>query len=151
MDDQKATVLEFPGERVRRDREPLLPSPSSVLLQSTGVTKQEVALEGYDATAQSLARAIQQVQEDRIDIVKINFLPNKNLRVPIEVTIQRDGEGFIARTLEIPLYGYGEDYYEAIAALKREIESLYDDLMEDDNFTDDWLKIKKFLRERITG
>jgi hypothetical protein len=150
MDEQRGIVLDFIQAKPQRDRHLLVPSLSALLIQSTGVTKQEVGLEQYEPTPQTLVQAIQQVQEDRIDIIKINFLPNKNLRVSIDATIERDGEGFIARTLEIPLYGYGEDFYEAIAALKREIESLYDDLVKDDNFTDDWLKIKKFLEERIT-
>ena len=88
-------------------------------------------------------------QKDILGAVKINFLPTKNLKAPIDAILERDGEGFIARTLEIPLYGYGEDPIEAMDTLKREIESLYEDLMEDDNYTEDWLRIKAFLLNRI--
>ena len=82
-------------------------------------------------------------------IIRINFLPNKELKIPIEAVVERDGELFLARTIEIPLYGEGEDVIEAVDALKYELESLYDDLMEDDNFTDEWLRIKEFLKARI--
>ena len=33
--------------------------------------------------------------------------------------------------------------------LKNEIETLYSDLMEDDNFSEDWLKIKIYLMRLI--
>jgi len=81
--------------------------------------------------------------------VKINLLPSKQLKIPLDAIVEPDNAGFIARTTDIPLYGYGDDPIEAIDALKCEIESLYNDLMEDDQFTEDWLRIKGFLRERI--
>ena len=77
------------------------------------------------------------------------MLPNKDLRAPLDAIVEPDENGFIARTPDIPLYGYGDDALEALDALKCEIESLYDDLMEDDKFTDDWLRVKDFLHERI--
>ena len=78
------------------------------------------------------------------------MLPSKEVRVPIDAILERDGEGFIARTIELPLYGYGSDPIDAIDMLKNEIESLYDDLMADDDFTADWLKNKNYLRSRIS-
>ena len=60
--------------------------------------------------------------------------------------MERDGESFLARTIEIPLYGHGKDFIEAVDALKYEIESLYEDLMEDNNFTEEWLKIKEYMK-----
>jgi uncharacterized protein YqgQ len=50
----------------------------------------------------------------------------------------------------LPIYGNGDDHIEAIEMLKREIESLYDDLMSSGDFTEDWLRIKRFLVERIS-
>ncbi len=67
----------------------------------------------------------------------------------IGAIIESDDEGFIARTIDLPLYGYSEDPIEALQNLKYEIESLYDDLMEDNNFSQEWLNYKKFLQERI--
>ena len=89
------------------------------------------------------------MQREILGPIEVSLLPNKSLKIPIDAVLERDGEGFIARTLEMPLYGSGEDAWEAIDSLKWEIESLYDDLMEDDNFTDEWLKIKEFLTQRI--
>ena len=71
------------------------------------------------------------------------------LNKPINVILEADGEGFLARTPDLPLYGYGDDIMEAIDMLKEEIESLYKDLLEDDNFSKEWLNIKKFLKERV--
>lgn len=80
---------------------------------------------------------------------KINLLPTKSLRTPLDAIVEQGDDGFIARITDVPLYGYGDDPVEAIDALKCEIESLYDDLMEDDDFTEEWLTIKDFLKKRI--
>jgi hypothetical protein len=169
MEDHKAQVFSWEKERSRRLKGP---SSVSMLLGSTGVTPQELpeiigeqvsrlvreVLTGerlpsdslrHDLPPRTTGKPTQQGQKDILGTVRINFLANKNLKAPIDAILERDGEGFIARTLEMPLYGYGEDPIEAMDTLKREIESLYEDLMEDDNFTDDWLRIKAFLLERI--
>ncbi len=80
---------------------------------------------------------------------EINRLLNKTLKRPLAIVVEPDSDGYIARTPDIPVYGFGDDQVEAIETLKSEIESLYNDLMEDDEFTDDWLSIKQFLRELI--
>ena len=114
-------------------------------------TEKETILESVkEAVGQSTRQVrVTPIQREILGTIKLSFLPNKSLKIPIDAVLERDGEGYIARTLEIPLYGSGEDAWEAIDALKWEIESLYDDLMEDDNFADEWLKIKEFLRQRI--
>lgn len=81
--------------------------------------------------------------------IKIQRLPNKNLKIPLDAIVDFDEAGYLARATDLPLYGYGDDSIEAIEMLKREIESLYDELREDDSFSDEWLKIKSFLTERI--
>lgn len=79
----------------------------------------------------------------------ISTLITKQLATPLEIIVEPDDEGMLARTIDIPLYGYGDDTIEAIRNLKSEIESLYADLLEDDNFTDEWLNIKKLLKSII--
>ncbi len=94
---------------------------------------------------------------EKIDSLKRNFsgfmeihrLSKHNLYSPLWVVVEPDDGGFIARCVDLPLYGYGDDVIEAVGNLKFEIESLYEDLMEDDNFTEDWLKIKAFLRSKV--
>lgn len=81
--------------------------------------------------------------------IKINILPTKTLKTPLDAIIESDDSGFIARAIDLPLYGYGDDRIEAMDNLKIEIETLYNDLMEDDEFTDEWLLIKRFLMDRI--
>jgi hypothetical protein len=81
--------------------------------------------------------------------VQLNRLPHKILKLPIDVLVEPDDQGFLARTPDLPLYGYGEDRIEAIDMLKREIESLFDELIESDHFSEEWLSIKSFLSERI--
>ncbi len=81
--------------------------------------------------------------------IKLNILETKQLRHPLDVIIEEDDEGFIARAVDFSLFGCGDDRIEAIDALKFEIESLYSDLLEDDNFTEEWLNVKNFLKELI--
>jgi predicted RNase H-like HicB family nuclease len=81
--------------------------------------------------------------------IEINRLLKKNLSKPLGIIVEPDADGFIARTPDLPIYGFGDDIIEAIDALKAEIESLYEDLMEDDDFTKDWLSVKKILNKLI--
>lgn len=85
----------------------------------------------------------------RENSIKISRLPHSKLITPLDTIIEPDDDGFIARCPDLPLYGFGDDRIEAIEALKNEIESLYDDLMKNDNFTEDWLQIKEFLSKII--
>lgn len=84
-----------------------------------------------------------------ISTTHLQRLQYRSLSNPLDVIIEQDEEGCIARTVDIPLYGYGDDRIEAIEMLKREIESLYEDLTEDDNFSDEWIEIRNFLNNRI--
>lgn len=123
---------------------------SNALAVSAQQSSQESIEKRADRKPRYLEEEVHGVQKETLAITKINFLPTKNLREPLDIILERDGEGFIARTLEIALYGYAVDAFEAVSALKYEIENLYDELMEDDNFTEEWLRIKEFLRQRIT-
>jgi uncharacterized protein YqgQ len=96
-----------------------------------------------------LEEKLRKFEKAAVGFIKINLLPSKNLKIPLDAIVEPDGEGFIARTVDLPLYGYGDDRIEAIEMLKYEIESLYDELMEDDNFSDEYLRIKRFLSERM--
>ncbi len=97
-----------------------------------------------------LEAEIRKIKREGLGFIKISFLPHKHLQVPLDTVLEPDGTGFIARTTEIPLYGHGNNPEEAVEMLKREIESLYEDLMEDDEFSEEWLTIKRFLMERIS-
>lgn len=147
-------VYDFNFEKMTRrleEQTPLQP-PARELTSSTGVTSQTEILEQFTEKASALLRAFEEAKEptsESIGIFRINMLPSKEVIVPIDAILERDGEGFIARTIELPLYGYGSDPVDAIDMLKNEIESLYDDLMEDDDFTADWLRNKNYLRSRI--
>jgi len=96
-----------------------------------------------------LENGIEALKENHSTVVKLNILLTKRIRTPLDVIVESDGEGFIARSVDLPLFGYGDDRLEAIEALKFEIESLYDDLLEDDDFTDEWKAVKHFLKEQI--
>lgn len=82
-------------------------------------------------------------------IVILNFLAGRRLRRPLSVIVEADNESYIARTPDLPLYGIGDDPIGAIQAINREISSLYEDLQQDDNFTNEWLQVKTFLRDNL--
>ncbi|MBF0550642.1 MAG: hypothetical protein HQK60_08905 [Deltaproteobacteria bacterium] len=85
-------------------------------------------------------------------IVRLQRLVTMRLTGPFDVILEPDGDGFIARPVDLPLYGSGDDAIEALEMLKRSIESVHNELMEDDNFSPEWLLINQFLRERmVTG
>ena len=84
-----------------------------------------------------------------IGYVRINRLVHKKLKVPLDVLVEPDANGFIARTIDLPIYGFGDDPFEALTILKREIEMVHDELMADNLFTPDWLRIKEFLVRAI--
>lgn len=97
----------------------------------------------------ALSPSIQTPTENRDRHIMINRLFNIQLRFPLAVIVEPDDKIFIARTPDLPLYAVGDDQIEAVDSLKREIESLYNDLMEDDEFTEEWLGVKKFLRKIV--
>ena len=128
----------------------------------------------HGSTVDELRAAFRESVDDYLDACKrLGQKPNRPasgkimLRIPPEteklkavhlgevisgdflVIIEPDGEGFIARSINLPVYGYGDDSMEALRALKIEIETLYDDLMEDDDFSSEWLNIKQFLQTRV--
>ena len=87
--------------------------------------------------------------DSELEYIQINELITKKLKSPLLVTLEPDDEGYIAQSKEFPLYGYGDDKNEAIDNLKFELESLYFDLLKDDNFTQEWLEYKKILKGKI--
>ena len=80
-------------------------------------------------------------------IIEVSKLYNFSLSVPLRIIIKPDEGGWLAETLDIPLYAYGDSYSTALHNIKKEIESLYIDLMEDNNYSDMWLEIKSLLSQ----
>ena len=146
-------VLISPGEAERRLEREHLPRPSEITIQKTGATQRKLDetfwMSYFQRRISDIEERIEELERRNIGFIKINLLPSKRLSAPLDIIVEPDEDGFIARTTDIPLYGYGDDPIEAINALKYEIECLYDDLMADDQFTNEWLRVKEFLQERI--
>ncbi len=95
-------------------------------------------------------RAVKQRFESQCTgLVRISRLPNRNLVSPLDAVVEPDGDGYIARTIDLPLYGNGEDPIEALDNLRANIEELYEDLLREDEFTEEWLSVKRFLIEKV--
>jgi len=81
--------------------------------------------------------------------VKINRLVTKSLNIPFDVYVQPDDSGFIAEIPRFTLFGFGDTMEEAIENIKYELEALYEELNQDDDFTEEWLEIREFLNSRV--
>jgi len=81
--------------------------------------------------------------------IKISNLSTKLLKQPLTAIVEPDDEGYIARTIDLPLYGYGDTEKEAIGNLKYEIETTYNELMQTTQLSEEWIKHKKFLQKII--
>jgi ATP-dependent exoDNAse (exonuclease V) beta subunit len=77
--------------------------------------------------------------------IRLHTLENLKLKLPLDVILEPDDGGYIARSVDLPLFGFDDDPLEAIRILKNEIESLYYDLAESDAMTSDWVRLKNFL------
>ena len=66
----------------------------------------------------------------------------------LSITIKPHYAGFIAECRELSLCGNGETRAEALKELFGEFETLFADLAEDDEFSEDWLDIKRKLFEK---
>jgi ATP-dependent exoDNAse (exonuclease V) beta subunit len=82
--------------------------------------------------------------------VKIQLIAGRTLTTPLDVIVEPDDEGFIARCVDLPLFGYGDDQYEAVECLRKEIDSLYHDLIQDEDATEEWLQIRRFFEKNVT-
>jgi len=85
----------------------------------------------------------------RLCPIRLHTLENLKLKMPLDAILEPDGGGYIARSVDLPLYGFDDDPLEAIRILKSEIESLYYDLAESDAMTSDWVRLKHFLESVI--
>jgi hypothetical protein len=104
----------------------------------------------FEMRISALETEVRRLKKESVGYIRVNSLPNKILKSPLDIVVEVDGNAYIARSVDLPIYGNGDDPIEAIDMLKREIETLYDELKSDDNFTEDWLKTKRFLAERIS-
>ncbi len=84
-----------------------------------------------------------------IGYIRINRLNRYNLKIPMDIIIEPDEGGYLARTVDLPLFGYEETPFEALNVLKNEIEMLYQDLSQEEKFSPNWLSIKEFLDQTI--
>lgn len=61
----------------------------------------------------------QGVDKRRSTVEKLRVLPNLGvLNPPLDVVVEPDGDSFIARTVDMPLYGVGDDPLDAIEAVE---------------------------------
>ena len=126
--------------------DPRPPKPVEFLKDYSRAFAGSMASAGF---ALGYRQALMDVQKRWAIVFRINRLTQKTLAKPLDAVVERDDHGYVAKTPDLPLYGYGEDRAEAIAMLQREIESLYEDLTEGGDFGDEWADVKRFLEEIV--
>ncbi|KFZ44929.1 hypothetical protein KD27_02535 [Smithella sp. D17] len=104
---------------------------------------------GVQPTISSILSIIQPNVNNKLQVIMIDRLITLKFSKPLSVIIEPDDDAYIVRCPDLPVFGFANDPLEAIASLKREIESLYFELMADDNFSPQWLDYKEFLRDNI--
>jgi hypothetical protein len=144
----QSNVINFQERRRQRDF-PQVVTASSQVTGAEQVAPLSSTVSGLEKRVSYLEQRPREYWRPPPNFIRIFMLATRNLKRPLDVIIEPDEDGFIARNADLPLYGNGEDPNEAIEMLKREIESLYEDLMEDENFGEKWLRIKRFLSEII--
>lgn len=82
-------------------------------------------------------------------IAYLHSLESLNLKQPLSVSIEFDDIYYIAKSIDFPIYAIGDDVDEAILNLKIELEELYYELQEDDDFSDEWLRYKKLFKDLV--
>lgn len=80
----------------------------------------------------------------------ISELPGYHLKSKIECRLSKDEDGsFIIECPELKVYSSGDSRKEAVENIIDNIVTLYEDLMENDDYSDDWLEIKQKLKSKI--
>ena len=80
---------------------------------------------------------------------QISTLNRYRVKKPLNVIIEEDGASFLARTVDLPLFGLGEDWREALNLLKADLEDLYEELLNSDNLSPEWQRYRLFLDEAL--
>jgi len=105
--------------------------------------------EQYKNISRNLIKAV----EGRCRIVPLNSLKKSGLTLnrPIYITVETDGDAFIASLDDVEAFNYAETEFEAINGLCEEIIALYEDLRKNQEnlgiLPQKWLE---YLNEAIT-
>lgn len=121
--------------------------PRTVTNASIAITTEFVY--GIRPSISSKLSIVQPNNSDKLQVIMIDSLITLKLSTPLNAIIEPDADAFIVRCPDLPVFGFADDPLEAVASLKREIESLYYEFMEDDKFSPQWLKYKEFLHDKI--
>ncbi|MEW5721873.1 MAG: hypothetical protein AB1896_02110 [Thermodesulfobacteriota bacterium] len=77
--------------------------------------------------------------------IRLKRLNRYQLREPLDVIVEFEEDGYIARAVDLDRYGLGDDPFEAVADLKNEVEQFYDELLSQGKMTDNLKRVKIFL------
>lgn len=85
-----------------------------------------------------------------LSAVSVHSLLGHDLIRAFNVLVEADESAFLARAPDLPqLYGHGDTPQEAVDSLIDNVESLWEDLNADENFTDEWLLARDYLNSLV--
>jgi hypothetical protein len=123
----------------------------SITLQNASTAIATEFVHWIQPTVSSVISVTRHDDRDKAKVIIIDNLVTFKLATPLSAIIEPDADAFLVRCHDLPVFGFADDPIDAIASLKREIESLYQDLMEDDNLSPQMLSYKEFLRDKVIG
>ena len=90
------------------------------------------------------------VDEPTLELLR--KVDGRTLRRPLPVVVESDEEDYIARTPDLPqLYGTGVSGEEAVEMLAREIASMWRDLVDDSDLTEEWQGVRDLLADLLNA
>ena len=89
--------------------------------------------------------------KEQIGLIKINSLLRVVLKKSLDAVIERDGDSYIAYTVEMPIYSNGEDIPSAVEGLKQEIDELWNEIKDAKDLSDQWRVYRDYLHCCIEG
>jgi predicted RNase H-like HicB family nuclease len=81
--------------------------------------------------------------------ISIDRIEGKRLAVPLTAKVTYEDGEYIAEMERLPLYGVGASVEEALEHLQYEVDTLYTDLMENDDFSSEFLGYKDFFQKNV--
>jgi predicted RNase H-like HicB family nuclease len=116
---------------------------------STHYTQNNSTIYSTLAPQKIYRKAIHFQNIDNITAINFDKVVDKSLNVSLMGTVHYEDGEYVAELLDMPLFSVGKSKKKAIKNLQYELDTLYTELMEDDNFSEEFLTYKDFFLKNI--
>ncbi len=118
---------------------------------STHYTQNNSTIYSTLAPQKTYRKAIHFQNVDNTTAINFDKVVDKFLNVSLTGTVHYEDGEYVAELLDMPLFSVGKSEKKAIKNLQYELDTLYAELMEDDNFSEEFLAYKDFFLKNIKG